>query len=71
VVRVIILLLVAAPVSVWNTLAVTSSGSVPPARVLFGLALLVPGYLVGRRVDGARARAPRRAVLAHEAGLTG
>jgi signal transduction histidine kinase len=46
------LLLVAAPVAVWNTVAVTSSGSVPPARVLLGLALLVPGYLVGRRTTG-------------------
>ena len=46
-----ILLLLAVPVAVWNTLAVTA-GAVPPARVLLGLALLVPGYLVGRRVDG-------------------
>ncbi len=50
----VILLLVAVPVVVWNTLAVTSSGSVPPARVLLGLLLLAPGYLVGRRVDGVR-----------------
>lgn len=46
------MLLVAVPVVVWNTLAVTSSGFVAPARVLLGLALLAPGYLVGRRVDG-------------------
>lgn len=48
-----ILLLVAVPVAVWNTLAVTSSGVVAPARVLLGLVLLAPGYLVGRRVSGA------------------
>ncbi|PRY42536.1 sensor histidine kinase [Umezawaea tangerina] len=43
-----------APVAVWNTLAVTG-GPVPPPRVLLGLALLVPGYLVGRRVADGRA----------------
>ena len=50
----VILLLVAVPVAVWNALAVTSSGSVPPARALLGLALAVPGYLVGRRTEDAR-----------------
>jgi signal transduction histidine kinase len=50
----VILLLVAVPVAVWNTLAVTSSGSVPPARILLGLLLLAPGYLAGRRNDGVR-----------------
>jgi signal transduction histidine kinase len=49
----VILLLVAVPVTVWNVLAM-SSGTVPPARVLLALVLLVPGYLVGRRVDGVR-----------------
>jgi signal transduction histidine kinase len=50
----VILLLVAVPVVVWNTLAVTTSGSVHPTRVLLGLALLAPGYLVGRRTDDVR-----------------
>jgi len=50
----VILLLVAVPVVVWNALAVTSSGSVPPARALLGLALVVPGYLVGRRTEDTR-----------------
>ncbi|MET1071826.1 MAG: histidine kinase dimerization/phosphoacceptor domain-containing protein, partial [Umezawaea sp.] len=49
----ILLLVAVVPVAVWNTLAVTA-GSVPPARVLLGLVLLAPGYLAGRRVDGAR-----------------
>ncbi|WP_222598348.1 sensor histidine kinase [Lentzea tibetensis] len=48
-----ILLLVSVPVTVWNTLHGTTA-HVPPARVLLGLLLLVPGYLVGRHVAGTR-----------------
>ncbi|MCS7478403.1 sensor histidine kinase [Umezawaea endophytica] len=50
----VVLLLVAVPVAVWNSLTMTSSGAVPPGQALLGLALLAPGYLVGRWIDGTR-----------------
>jgi signal transduction histidine kinase len=50
---VIVLLLVAVPVTVWNTLSV-SAGRFPPLLALLALVLLLPGYFVGRHVGGVR-----------------